>query len=329
MLSTDRPLPTKVIIDFSVLAFRLTHVLEGLLSLPAFIEATEAKSEALIASIVHSQMQYVASLSFMGDAKPERYHIIYVLDTKIDGAYWRHHYLKRKDVVQARTERVEEYHKAELELHALNKLEQPKSRKRKPTMPDVTATSYKAGRKEHTVFHSEIRAHMIRSIRQNPTWSMLAFAGYEADDIAAALVKMDDGKTPIWLLTVDTDWMGLISDNVSWFCMHGYPPRIRANIDDVNVWSQSRLKCVFDLPSDLWLYKARYGDSSDNLPMLSPIEVIDLLNPPEQFALWNNNAEALQEVLDITTPSKGMSTKVAQHLDDLRRLGIRPVIQAT
>ena len=270
--------PTKVIIDYSVLAYKLVHCLEPLLSLDAFTKATDEKAKSLLASVVRAQMYYVASLSFMGNDKPDEAHIIYVMDNKRNGNYWRHSYLLRKDVTAARECRQTQGYEEAVIRHAeikANKVDDGTKSPRKPSKPKAAKPIiYKAGRKEHTQFHTLVRREMKAVIDSEPSWSCVSVPGYEADDLAATFVKMRTDEH-IWLLTMDTDWLGLINDNVGWWCIYGYYPRVRKSLEDVNIWATKRLKTTFDDPKELWAYKALHGDESDKLPAFSPIEVID------------------------------------------------------
>ena len=129
----------------------------------------------------------------------------------------------------------------------------------------------------------------------------LSFPGYEADDVAAALVRVRAPRLII-LSTVDSDWSGLVLDSdqyratnrfefikeeygvepTVWWVNHAHwTPRFRDEAG-VRAWTKKRCRIDIDRPWELWEHKAEEGDKSDNLPPGSPIEVIDLLNPPEE-----------------------------------------------
>jgi hypothetical protein len=128
------------------------------------------------------------------------------------------------------------------------------------------------------------------------------FPGYEADDVAAAALSVFPRRR-IFLCTIDTDWLQLVDDRVSWICMKGFNPQYRdvaggmewfkaAIAKDTKIVQQefdnlTSLRQIVD-------WKMFAGDSSDNLPKGSPREVIDLLNPPEEYNLaFNHDARAM------------------------------------
>jgi hypothetical protein len=82
---------------------------------------------------------------------------------------------------------------------------------------------------------------------------------------------------------------------------------------------------LFEQPSDIWGFKTRYGDKSDSLPAGSPREVIDLLNPPDEFKLWNN-LRALCEATEAMTPIGNTREFTDTHRKILYVSGVRPVI---
>lgn len=153
---------------------------------------------------------------------------------------------------------------------------------------------YKKNRKAKSPEYYNLAAELELILRDRG-YTFLWQEGYEADDWAAAISMLNPHRT--LLATVDTDWLGLVSDRCAWFCLSRHAVRYRSTIEDINHWSASRLKQTFTQPADLWDFKARYGDAADSLPPRSPIEVIDLLNPPTEHRLWDNP----QAKLDIAS----------------------------
>jgi DNA polymerase-1 len=89
-------------------------------------------------------------------------------------------------------------------------------------------------------------------------WPVLQFAGVEADDIAAHLVKNKDayGFTNMWLISSDRDWDLLIQEGVSRF---SYVNRKEVTI---NNWSDH-----YDVtPEEFISLKCLTGDKGDNVP---------------------------------------------------------------
>ena len=136
-----------------------------------------------------------------------------------------------------------------------------------------------------------------------------------------------DQQQNIVLATVDTDWMGLIDNNTTWFCLRGYDPRIRYSMDHINGWSARRLGVQLSCPSDIWNVKTIQGDASDNLPPGSPLEVISLVEPPMEHRLWLNPSYApMFRGLLTQQPSGIGNLPVGAALDYLRRLGVNRFI---
>jgi len=148
--------------------------------------------------------------------------------------------------------------------------------------------NYKGGRvKKHetwfTIFDSMIERLNILGI------PVIGFPGYEADDVAALIVAVcRDLSLPVSLYTVDTDWLGLVSEthNVSWFNMGPWQPRLRDTLESVNEWIVRRLNVppVSDA-SEIWDIKVVQGDRSDNLPAGTPLGFISLEKPLEGHRL--------------------------------------------
>lgn len=145
---------------------------------------------------------------------------------------------------------------------------------------------YKGGRKENPPAFQVFKQMVDRKLER---WgaNLVKVPNYEADDIAAAVCMLYPDN-PVLLLTIDSDWLGLLRPGVDWYCMTNHYPRLRSGDDLTNLreWSARRLGLELDKPQDIWYHKAKVGDKSDNLPAMSPIEVISLLNPPDEHKLW-------------------------------------------
>ena len=160
---------------------------------------------------------------------------------------------------------------------------------------------YKTGRTKK----SETVAKLPEFFRQQG-YPYIQTEGLEADDLAGLVCRLcsSDDRLPkrITLLTLDTDWLGLITNpsefssypessssykhylnsgmTVDWYSISPFKPRYRHNADMINRWLKRRkYSQTVKAPSELWDIKAEYGDKSDSLPPNSPIGVIDLLEP--------------------------------------------------
>lgn len=120
----------------------------------------------------------------------------------------------------------------------------------------------------------------------------VAVQEFEADDIAGAYVQSIEGA--VHLLTIDSDWQGLVSNRVTMFNPI-YEPQIRRPIEAWG-WLNTKAKAVpkkyyppyrvpqvinFQ-PREIWRFKARFGDVGDNLRPGSAIGLLDLLDPLER-----------------------------------------------
>lgn len=125
---------------------------------------------------------------------------------------------------------------------------------------------------------------------------------YEADDFAGALVYIKRqcqafpdfnpviANRQINLWTVDSDWLQLVGDGVTWHNTGPWEPRIR-DVKGTLYWATVKKKWKgIKTPGDIILYKMKNGDSSDNLPKGTPRYMIDLMNSHAKYHLKNHPA---------------------------------------
>lgn len=213
----------------------------------------------------------------------------------VASGYWRHYWLTRPDVYQTIPDKTK------------NARRHPGTKK--PLAYMTEPLHYKAGRAFPSPALTRIRV-ALRELITAKGYPLLWSTGYEADDHAALMVRINEllpeqDQRELTLVTTDGDWVGMIGPSCTWFCMQGYAPRIRANVEDLNNWKAvggvngalSKLRKRYgaeyfpnglEKPSDIFTMKAMIGDSSDALPPGSPIEVIDLRNPPAQYDLMSD-----------------------------------------
>lgn len=186
---------------------------------------------------------------------------------------------------------------------------------------------YKGGRPTKTDEWFEVNQAGIDYIHApNSPLHYLKFERFEADDIASALVRTSP-KRLIFLHTIDSDWMGLVKDGclnanfsldeaikepwvdttVQWVSMGKWTPRFR-NVEGVIAHTLKREKTQIANPTQVWDIKAEKGDKSDNLIKGSPLEVINLLNPPPQYDLLNKPQFKTQivQVANAGTPNSSL-----------------------
>lgn len=124
-------------------------------------------------------------------------------------------------------------------------------------------------------------------------WSI---PGYEADDIAAAIVSHYERigvDREIVLVTVDSDWLQLVTKSVNWCCARGFAPQWRS-VESLADWFGKKLekeskatRMAIDpsQPLDIIKWKQLTGDKSDNLVKGSPVGFFDLREPLEGYKL--------------------------------------------
>jgi hypothetical protein len=316
---------TKVIIDFHPLVYAMTASIEPLTNHPSFQEESPERQTEILWSVIETNIRLITSLAFMGEKRPEKYQVIFVTDKKVNGKYWRHDYLLEDASVVERQTKIDHVYEVKCADIEARRAEGVKGL-RKPTKPKkAEPIVYKGGRKQVSELHTNIIS-IMRMVIKDRGYTMLGISNYEADDIAAALVRLNAGRSYTWLVTIDTDWLGLVNDSVGWCCQKGYEPRFRDSMKQVNEWSARRLKTSFNAARELWDYKAEVGDKSDNLPAFSPLSVIDLCQPPAEFDILNipEYSEHLEAVLqsnkdDAHFVLDGATKKLAS-------LGLTPIV---
>jgi hypothetical protein len=314
---------TTVVVDISV----ITHSLADMLK-------SDVESGKDWRSICRAQINYILTGHWLVDMGSAKVNYIFVQDTK---PYWRTDYLLDPVIysqVPQKTKAGEKKRDRLKELIGTDPLN--------PEYIDLTnklEIHYKAGRKFPEKHFTAIKQFLLGKYKKD-TWepgyletigcNLLYKKGYEADDFAAAVVKVNDAlvnPNRVILLTVDSDWSGLINDHTLWFCSHGWPPRVRGNLDSLNSWAGRRLKVNLENCRDIWDVKAAQGDKSDNLPASAGvlIPVIDLLNPPEQHKLWLDPAVAGNVATMLSSESTPPDTNKV--IDYLRLTGKRPIVR--
>lgn len=303
---------TTAIIDFSVFCHQLHSVLEGV----------EVPTEHYT-GVLKAQMSWLMSGEWLGELKPEGFKPVLVSDSK---PYWRSEYLLRPEVVAWIPRKVKKTEKLRQELIEL--LGSQESSERIQELTENLKIVYKGGRKFPEYTFTKLKKSLTEiAIAQN--WTPIGKTNYEADDIAAAMVMLNRQQpetSKIMLVTVDTDWLAMLDPRTSWFCMHGWYPRCRFTLEQFNVWSTKKFARSFETATDLWNYKSVYGDKSDNLPPGSPLEVIDLFQPPEEHRLWQH-ADVRGKCLDVLRSEPQRPIDPTKALSYLRSLGVPPAVR--
>lgn len=242
--------------------------------------------------LIKAQLCYLMSGNWLSVLKPEKFQIVLAGDKKdLSLKYWRHHWLASAEVAAQVPRKSKAAEKQRLKLRELMAESPLELSDEAAKLAEELAIHYKAGRRLPEYDFTKLKGFVYSCIEQQG-WLFFRQTGYEADDIAATIVHINrslEKPNKLMLVTVDTDWLGLVDEHTSWFCMHGYQPRLRDSLEVINQWAQRRLGCTLSNPRDIWEIKARQGDKSDNIPESDGalLPAIDLLNPPEEHRLWN------------------------------------------
>ena len=170
--------------------------------------------------------------------------------------------------------------------------------------------------------------------------SVIRFPAYEADDIAAAIVRLwlESSRqmlTQIHLCTVDSDWHGLIADPaIFWLGTRDFVPRVRTRAEVYNwltsQWNKQskRKKGLWTLPGyqdfhpdHIWDWKSAVGDKADNLPEGAPRHMIDLMHPPRTNDLAINDSARNKIFKGVSIATQPNIAKSEQALQALHYLG--------
>jgi 5'-3' exonuclease len=213
----------------------------------------------------------------------------------------------------------------------------------KPYWKNLYEPEYKAHRRRPLI--AEQKDLFLDAIRDKADY--LEFENFEADDIAGAITRLDLSQYDrVFYLTSDSDWMGLLDKEGTRYCINPCSSTIKVK----NSWfafqwyrskygeeSKIRQKQInYKIkrwgeftPSEIFLYKAAFGDSSDNLPIGSCSGLIDLLNPIGDYDLLNRPAATAELTAVInhgtTRNISGMST----FLNYFRTWGDTPIQSCT
>lgn len=128
---------------------------------------------------------------------------------------------------------------------------------------------------------------------------LTSFSGkFEPASLSSGKLKLCESqidtirKRKLALCTLDTDWLQLVTENITWYNTSHQEPRIRKPLE-VTEYVKRRLGATISSPRDIASVKSTQGDRSDNLLPGSPIEVIDLLSPPREYRLIDTNTGLL------------------------------------
>lgn len=174
-----------------------------------------------------------------------------------------------------------------------------------PYWRKVLYPEYKAGRKQKPdQFLSVAQIGLDYICNPKSPFHYFTLPGYEADDFAGSLVYIKRlcqhlptghgdpivdliANRELWLYTVDSDWLQLVGQGVTWYNSGPWEPRVRG-VSEACEWAKKRLKVTISHPESIVDVKMVQGDKSDNLPPGSPRYMIDLMNQHPEHHLRNH-----------------------------------------
>lgn len=317
-MNIDKPL--MLVVDTSVLLHKLHQ------STPV------AHNDPQFESILKANLVWLTSCEWLGEHKDRVKSVVFVKDTK---PYWRTEWLLDLENVIDIPRKTKVKQKLSTEVKGLLAKGLPALLSDEletiSEAHDKLTIKYKGGRKLPDYSFKKLRKLIYGYLDNMAGVHALESTGFEADDMAAALVQTNRDNGSPWdllLLTVDTDWLGLGGDDVTWVCMSGFEPVVRDHIDIVNQWAEKRLKATLVAHRDIWDIKGVQGDASDNLPASAGVllPVIDLLNPPVEYRYWLKAPQRIANtfVYQGLPHNSQQAAKARQHL---KLNGLFPVVK--
>lgn len=138
------------------------------------------------------------------------------------------------------------------------------------------------------LFYSDYKANRPKSKKENFALvedigrdfcpNILEMEGLEADDWAGLIVRYHNlkGTRPkVELRTVDTDWLQLVSNTVTWSNYGYHQPQYRG-IQEAIDWTYNKLNVLIQNPSEIARVKYLLGDPVDNIPPELPTDLVAL-----------------------------------------------------
>lgn len=153
--------------------------------------------------------------------------------------------------------------------------------------------AYKQTRKkENREFYNSINFIRYYYLIGPEIYHTVRIDGLEADDLLPPLLKSDCKDKRCLLITTDLDWCRYLNDNVEWLPDLSRDPETR---EDVSL--RLGFPCT---EKNLIIYKAFFGDESDNIPRISRhskentqqfLELLDQVEYPEQLILLSRDRD--------------------------------------
>ena len=157
--------------------------------------------------------------------------------------------------------------------------------------------AYKATRKkENREFYNSINFIRYYYLIGPDFYHTIRIDGLEADDLVKPLLSSDCRDKRCLMITNDLDWCRYLSDKVDWLPDLSRDPETRGDVS---------LRLGFPCTEkNLIIYKAFFGDESDNIPHISKhtkentqqfLQLLDRVEYPEQLVLLSRDRDRLEE----------------------------------
>ena len=172
---------------------------------------------------------------------------------------------------------------------------------------------YKGGRGEKTLFFNLVQEEGYSYINSpGSKFHYFAKEFFEADDIAGQVCRLKRAasrrsklaKRQLFLITVDGDWQGLVSDEhgILWANTGPWLPRLRSEREVCDYYLRKE-KMHITSAKGCYDFKVEYGDAGDNLGPGTPLRFFDLYEADSEWKFDEKDTDTLSKILASTTIS--------------------------
>lgn len=175
---------------------------------------------------------------------------------------------------------------------------------------------YKGGRGEKTKVFNIIQEEGYKYIK-SPTSNFHYFAKtyFEADDVAGEVCRLKRMANPrsklakrqMFLITLDGDWQGLVSDahGIYWANTGPWLPRLRSEREVCDYYLRKEGMHITSARG-CYDFKVEYGDAGDNLQPGTPLRFFDLYNADKEWRFTPEEAAELLSIMSNFKPSNNL-----------------------
>ena len=172
---------------------------------------------------------------------------------------------------------------------------------------------YKGGRGKKTEFFNLVQEEGYKYIESpGSTFHYFAKEYFEADDIAGHVCRLKRAanrrsklaKRQLFLITVDGDWQGLVSDSdgIIWANTGPWLPRLRSEREVCDYYLRKEGMHITSARG-CYDFKVEYGDLGDNLYPGTPLRFFDLYEADEEWKFDKQETATLTKMLNCAVAS--------------------------